>query len=275
MGLYNEQFSNDYDFPIVDRPAKILVIASTSRCGSHMLGHSLYETNSFGFPLEYANPANLAEWKRRLGTETLADSLLQLKHRRTSPNGVFSIKVHYSHISQFGNFKRMVELLPDAYYVLLRRKNVLMQAISYSIAAQTGVWIKGQQGNNRTPVYDFADIEGRLREIINDHSSWRYTLAASGCEYIEMDFDNIKNDLPAAIGLIADFTEVDLDLSSAPLPTQPVTTSQTTSINAEWAQKFFNDYSLKMHQRQRLKEIMRPLSRIKRRGYRKSYFSEM
>ena len=65
MHLYKEQFLEEHDYPRVSKPTKVLIIASTERCGSHMLGHALHNTHAFGFPLEYANPANLKKWKEK------------------------------------------------------------------------------------------------------------------------------------------------------------------------------------------------------------------
>lgn len=81
MHLYEDQFSEQYDFPRQDKPTKILIIASTGRCGSHMLGHALHKTNKFGFPLEYANPVNLAEWKKRLEIEELQEVLAEIQRK--------------------------------------------------------------------------------------------------------------------------------------------------------------------------------------------------
>ncbi len=145
MKLYEEQFSGSHDFPRQERPDKTLIIASTPRCGSHMLGHTLHETGAFGFPLEYANPANLREWKRRIEMESTEEVIRELTQRRTSPNGVFGIKLHYTHINVLGGFDGVQALFPEAYYVLLSRKDVLKQAVSLAIAKQTGVWIAGQQ----------------------------------------------------------------------------------------------------------------------------------
>jgi hypothetical protein len=50
LNLYVEQFAEKYDFEQVTHPSKILVLASTPPSGSHMLGHALYQTESFGFP---------------------------------------------------------------------------------------------------------------------------------------------------------------------------------------------------------------------------------
>jgi len=240
MNLYQDQFSAQHDLPPVGRPSKVLVIASTPRSGSHMLGHGLHETGRFGFPLEYANPHNLGEWKRRLNVRDTFDALRRIEERRTSPNGVFSIKIHHAHVKRFGGFRGLADLFPGAYYVLLSRKNLLRQAISSSIAAQTGVWIDGQEPNGNTPHYSFRHIDVRLREVIRDTASWRYVLAANGVKYIEIDFDFAKQNIPAAIERIADFMGVELDPQR--VPQQPVTRAQSDALNDEWERRFVADY---------------------------------
>jgi trehalose 2-sulfotransferase len=241
MHLYEDQFSEGHDFPRVDKPSKILIIASTGRCGSHMLGHALHETGSFGFPLEYTNPANLIEWKKRLGIEDFHAVLTEIQQRRTSPNGVFGIKIHYSHIKQFGGFNHLIEYLPKAYYILLSRKNVLSQAVSLSIARQTGVWISVQKPVKNNPKYNFKHIDKCLRQIILENSAWRYILAASGCNYIEMDFDYVRNNLAKSIERISSFINVKVDPRK--VPKEQVTKKQGNYINEKWAIKFLSDFN--------------------------------
>ncbi|MFQ3312859.1 MAG: LPS sulfotransferase NodH [Colwellia sp.] len=236
MNLYEEQFSSEHDFPRVESPSKILIIASTGRCGSHMLGHALHKTHAFGFPLEYANLSNLSEWKKKLNTESLQETIAELKKRRTSPNGVFGIKLHYSHIKEFGGFENVLKCFPDAYYILLSRENVLQQAVSLSIASQTGGWISGQKLVSNDPKYDFNQIDESLRSIILDTSSWRYTLAANGCNYIEMDFDNVCNNLAVSLQSIASFVNCEIDQNK--IPKEQVTKKQSNQRNIEWATQF-------------------------------------
>ena len=59
--VYEEQFDAALDTGGV--PARTLIIASTPRSGSHMLGHSMIETGVMGRPFEYVAPRNLARWK--------------------------------------------------------------------------------------------------------------------------------------------------------------------------------------------------------------------
>ncbi|MCE8015495.1 Stf0 sulfotransferase [Halomonas sp. MCCC 1A17488] len=241
MHLYEEQFSERHDYPRVKAPAKVLVIASTGRSGSHMLGHALHATNRFGFPLEYANPLNLQEWQRRLKIDDFQEVMEEIKQRRTSPNGVFGIKLHYPHIKQFGGFGNVVKCFPDAYYILLSRKDLLKQAVSLSIAIQTGVWISGQQAVSDDPQYDFGHIDKCLRETILNNSSWRYTLSANGCNYIEMDFDHVRHNLVQSINDIAGFMGVEIE--SVEIPREPVTKKQSDIRNAEWEKRFISDFN--------------------------------
>lgn len=260
MHLYEDQFSESHDFPKVEVPSKILIIASTARSGSHMLGHALYKTNKFGFPLEYVNPGNLAEWKRRLNIDDLHEVMAELQRRRTSPNGVFSIKIHYDQIKQFGGFANLVKRFPNAYYVVLSRNDVLKQSVSLSIASQTGVWISGQKPMNVNPQYSFSNIDRCLRKTILDNASWRYTLAASGCNYIEMDFDHVRHNLVQSIKDIASFIEIELNESE--IPNDHVTKKQSNDINSEWAEKFISEFNMSNE----LLRNVRPsfLQRIKR-----------
>ena len=238
--LYKDQFSERHDLTTVDKPSKILIIASTPRCGSHMLGHALQTTNSFGFPLEYTNPRNLSQWKKRFGKKDFQEVLTEIQKCRTSPNGVFGIKIHYSHIKEYGGFVALQEIFPEAYYVLLTRNDILKQAISLAIARRTGVWISGQKPVNENPEYHFLHIHKCLRELIIYNSSWRKTLKDNGCNYIEMNFDFVLKNIGASIQQIATF--MDIEVNSETIPTEQVTKKQSNNINYEWEQRFLLDY---------------------------------
>lgn len=228
-----------------------------------MLGHALYKTNCFGFPLEYANPANLTEWKKRLAKKNLAEVLTELQRRRTSPNGVFSIKIQYSQIKQFGDFQNLVALLPNAYFLLLSREDVLRQAVSLSKAKQTGKWISGQKPVKNNPTYNFKDIDKYLRQFILDNSSWKYFLAANGCNYIEMRFEQVLNNLTQSIKKIASF--VDIEIQTEQIPEKQVTKKQSDVINANWTNKFVSDFNYSrelLNKKKVLKEFFKKIKKL-------------
>lgn len=239
MNLYEDQFSTLHNFNENNKVNKVLIIASTGRCGSHMLGHFLYETGMFGFPLEYVNKANLQEWQRRLNTKSLEDTILKLQKIRTSDNGVFAIKVHYQQVKQFGSFDHLLKFFPKAYFILLSRKDVLRQAISLTIANQTDAWIGPQKPRSKDVTYSTSQIQKNLKSLILDTASWRYILANNNCNFIELDFDQIKQELPNTTKKIALFMEI--DITNLQLPMKPTTQNQSTSINSEWATLFFKE----------------------------------
>lgn len=240
MELYQDQFSSDHDYQNQTETQKTLVIASTVRSGSHMLGHLLHQTDAFGFPLEYVNRKNLEEWKTRLGCRSLAEVLEALKARRTSSNGVFGIKVHYSHIEEFGGFKAMCDMLPNPHFVLLTREDVMAQAVSLAVAKQTGAWISGQGKITTDPDYRFDDIEAGLRRVCLENASWRYSLAASGAKYMELNFSDVKTNTANTILRIADF--LDISVESAKVPSSPVTKRQSNELNKQWLARFQNEF---------------------------------
>lgn len=239
MALYQEQFEEKYNYSPT-QPRRYLVIASTPRCGSHMLGHTLHQTECFGFPLEYANNDNLKNWQCIYGTGDAQSTIGAIMKRRTSPNGVFAIKLHYSHIVNLGGFEAVMRIFPNAHYVMLTRSNVLGQAVSFALASQTGIWIDGQKGDTSLARYDRALIDRCLRRVLKDNAAWKYQLATSGCRHIEMDFDAVKDDIGEAIKRIANFADVELPETA--IPAAPVTRPQGGSINREWIRRYLDEY---------------------------------
>lgn len=269
MNLYQDQFSSQHDYPVyTGNKHKTLIIASTGRCGSHMLGHALHKTHCFGFPLEYANPSNLREWQRLIGSTDLTTVMQGIVARRTAENGVFGIKIHYAHLRTFGGFQQALSFFPNPYIVLLSRTNVLDQAVSLSLAKQTGVWIAGQQPVRDNPEYNFAHINHCLRQTILNNASWRYTLAASGKPYIEMNFDQVKNNLAESIQQIADFIGVELAVDAT--PAEQATKKQSSGINQQWKQRFIADFDcssellpeLNMSRSEKIKRRLKLLFRL-------------
>lgn len=196
-----------------------------------MLGHALHESQAFGFRLKYANKNNLKEWRNILGTDDFESTIKGIMSRRTSPNGVFGIKVHHYHLKAFGSFSSLLHLLPDPYFVFISRQDVVSQAVSMAIAEQTGNWITGQVTNPKLPVYNFDQINFAMRRIIKQNAAWKYTLAGNGCRYLEVSFEKLRLDTRSAIQEIADFMQVELDPKS--IPDSPITKRQSKELNEQ------------------------------------------
>jgi trehalose 2-sulfotransferase len=208
MKLYQRQFSEDLDEPPSAGPMRTILIASTPRCGSHMLGHALASTGLLGVPFEYANPANLAEWMRRLGTTTKEATFAALMSRRATANGVFSIKAHYSHCETLGGPERFLGIWPTLKVVHICRADVLRQAISYAIAKQTGVWITGQEAEQENADYDPGLIAECLDDIAVQNARWISAFAKAGITPLSIRYEDATADLAMVVKQVAHHAEV-------------------------------------------------------------------
>lgn len=241
--LYIEQFSIANDFPFYSGEPQSYIIASTARSGSHMLGHFLRKTGLFGFPLEYINPINLVEWKCRLNSKTASETLRLIKERRTSTNGIFGIKVHYNHLPHIGGAGNLLDNLQNPKVVLLTRRDLIEQAVSYAIATQTGQFISKQKIAGAVN-YDFDLIDRCLRSIITDTSAWRYVVACKSLEYCELCYEDLCVDMGKAVDAIAQL--LNLKISDSMCSVGPVATfpmRQASKLNDEWVERFKSEVS--------------------------------
>ncbi len=58
---------------------------------------------------------------------------------RTSPNGVFGLRIHAGHLGSLE--ADPYDILQAPRYIWIQRRDRLRQAVSYTMAEQTGVWI--------------------------------------------------------------------------------------------------------------------------------------
>lgn len=232
MSLYEDQFSETLNVSGV--PTRTLVIASTPRSGSHMLGHSMIETGAMGRPFEYCNPANLKRWQNMFGTKGLRDTLQRLMEARTTPNGVFAIKLHLNHFNSLGGLEAIDEIFPAPKVIRILRGNILKQAVSITMAQQTGVWISGQRSNGLKPRYSYGKIRHNLSGLAMDNAMWDETLA--GREVLTVEFTQVASDTGRVLRDIAEFAGIDLDPGS--LPERPPTKAQATSLSDEWVHRY-------------------------------------
>ncbi len=237
MNLYQPQFAPALDIADAPPPRTTLVIASTPRCGSHMLGHAIAATHLMGVPYEYCNPANLAEWQTHLKSDGTPATLQGIMQRRTTPNGIFSIKAHYSQTDTLGGPTAFLAAFPDVRIVHLRRADVLRQAISFAIALQTGVWISEQEPIAETVRYDGRMIAACLRDIALQNASWTTAIHASARPSIVLEYEAVCQDLLGTLRRIAGLLGVELPDDA--LPAAAVTRPQSvTGRTEDWIARF-------------------------------------
>lgn len=246
----------DFDFdPFGGWPASTYVIASTPRCGSNLLQRALWRTARAGAPEEYFAEGYLSDYAERwpdilrnegegLGRIDLLEYRARLFQHRTTPNGVFGIKLHGSHLRDLEKQKaRPEDLFPGARFVWMRRHDRVAQAVSYAMADQTGVWIlDGEWLPDKQPVgqpaYDFDVILQCLRIILDEESLWSQYLASQPFEAMIVWYEDLVARYEDVVRTCLRFVGVINDLNEVP---EPRIRRQATRLNAEWTQRFESD----------------------------------
>ncbi|MFD1547556.1 Stf0 family sulfotransferase [Nonomuraea guangzhouensis] len=175
--------SREFDFPpFAGLPPIRYVLAAAPRSGSNMLVRALWHTRRAGFADGYLTDTHVLDYFERWGFDTADPAdlvkgyIAKLMTCRTSPNGVFGIKVHGEHLQ--GLEVDLDELLMSPHYIWLRRRDRLRQAISYVLARQTGVWIVDgiYLSTSRAlsePQYDYAEIRRHLQHLDGETRVWQ------------------------------------------------------------------------------------------------------
>jgi LPS sulfotransferase NodH len=100
------------------------MICSLPRTGSSLLCELLAGTLLAGLPAEYFRPDRIAMLRRRWRVESFDDYLGALLGRKTSPNGVFGIKVHWGQYTTAVGDRDPIGLFPNMHFVEVRRTDL-------------------------------------------------------------------------------------------------------------------------------------------------------
>lgn len=192
-------------------------ILSSPRSGSTLLSRMLYETGLAGDPQEYFNPPIIALAQEQSGKETLQlnEYLKLMESRRTSPNGVFGMKFHYSQMLGVLKAKKPNEnarrfLVSFDKLIWIRRRDRLMQGISQAIAQQTQVWSSEDSRHaevGEVQIHPYACLRA-ANLIAGDDFGWEQFIKAAKLsvhtvwyEDLVEDYENESRKILAYLGL--------------------------------------------------------------------------
>jgi trehalose 2-sulfotransferase len=233
---WKEQFDSALDFPEAVDPSVKYAICSTPRSGSHMLGQLLYATGKMGCPLEYFNPGNLVRWQARAQVAGAGDLIRFLQGIRTSPNGCFGVKAHFTHVPALAQYIPLGDFVTRFTHVHIVRRDLLAQAISFARATQTGQWISRTSASDRTATYDGPLIRRCLVELARQHASWEHLFHGLGLRPLVVEYESLAADPPRVIRNVASFVGINLS-AEVEIP-GPRTSRQRDSESESWRDRF-------------------------------------
>ncbi len=234
---------------------KIYVVCASQRVGSSFLCACLRATNVAGRltgELLHGNARlNDEKWLREMEKKSgLKWPSVEMLHfflnRIATGNGIAGAKVFWAHLCKFidqfrqldqyrgSDTKHILEkLFPSVQYIFLTRRDKIAQAVSYSIASRTNMWVSTEKEQKSVELaFDFKDIDTRYHKLLEDEKLWKDFFLTNQYEPLELIYEDYINNPDETVRMVMDFLDVEfereLDLSGVGLK------KQSNHINEKW-----------------------------------------
>ena len=201
-------------------------ILSSPRSGSTLLGRMLFATGLAGDPLEYfgRNLLTIQREKERKPALSPQQLLAAMERRRTSPNGVFGMKMHYAQFL-FGYQtdlvdERMLRFLRAQTLIWIRRRDRLAQAVSYAVAIRSNAWSSEVTGRAEIPPIHPADCVNCLQEVCWDDRGWETLIDAAGLVVHTVWYEDLVADYEGSCRAV--LLHLGLDEAGTHIPPPPI-----------------------------------------------------
>jgi trehalose 2-sulfotransferase len=185
-----------------DRANRGYAICTSGRSGSNLLCQYLSSTGMLGNPLEYFNGSG----RRRLGYPQYPDNPSQqvgwILTEGATPNGIYGLKIFPAQVELIEKSIRWTELLPDLRFVLLKRCDILGQALSAVRAMQTDQWRSSMPARGPA-VYDSARIYEQLQIAARDYARWDIFFARKAVTPTIIVYEDLLADPQSGVDQIA------------------------------------------------------------------------
>jgi LPS sulfotransferase NodH len=177
-------------------------ICTSGRSGSNLLCQYLSSTGLLGHPLEYFNGPG----RRMLGYPDFPDEPeKQVEWILTvggTANGIYGVKVFPAQFDRIAKSIRWTEQLPNLRFVLLRRRDLLGQAISSLRAAQTNQY-RATMPAQGCASYDADQIHAHMRAAAQDYARWNVFFARNAIEPALLVYEDLIADPQASVDRVA------------------------------------------------------------------------
>lgn len=203
------------------------IIAALPRSGSWLLAEALNNTDLAGQPEEYFRPDFTRIWSRRWKLPERASYRRYIEAATrfsTTPNGVFSVKLHWYQFAWFleqmrllegeddsrGDSELVAKWLPNPRYILLLRRDKLRQAISYYRAAKSQVWFltadsKSPAAGDDEDEPDFQTIRWLEDALVEHEACWRYFFERCEIQPLEVVYEDFVTDYDETVLAVLDW----------------------------------------------------------------------
>lgn len=227
-------------------PRRTILVCTSRRSGSTLLGEALHRAGGLGCPLEYLHRGFRPGLQARWGTSELAGYVAALYRHRTDPTGTLSVKLFWPDVMEVcaerypcdaflftadltadpklrtRAFARVADLLcelfPDPTYLFLWRRDLLRQAISDCRAARSNRWRSlDPPAPDGISDIDPEAIAASIARFSHQRQQWRDWFDDQRHSPVETVFEDLVSDYAATVRrLVVRLGGLDPDAAAAP-----------------------------------------------------------
>jgi len=207
-----------FDQPMFEGRGTDYFICSIPRSGSTLLSYLLRDSGVMGVPHEYLHPTvHLPVLARRFqsirqdGTVDIDLYLRQLHKRRSTTNGIFGLKAHFSQLFPLLHIPAIAKSFEGAWLIRIRRRDLIRQAISYYTADVTGVWSTldaASLADVPPPEYNGVAISQYLSTILAEDEGWEGLLADRKSSVLNVWYEDLVSDTDRVCRAVCDHVRV-------------------------------------------------------------------
>jgi LPS sulfotransferase NodH len=169
-----------------------------------------------------------------------------LLERRTSPNGVFGMKMHFGNLPNvLAAIEAQKEFVADFdRLIFLTRRNKLAQAVSFSKARATGVYrIAPGEAVDASSVsgvpYSFESVATALSWLADREAGWLSLLEDFGDKTISLTYEELAHDYVGSMRRV--LIALGLTEAVAALRPRPQVLAQSDQSNRRWRELFLQE----------------------------------
>lgn len=232
-------------------PTRCYLVCAVQRTGSSFLLETMKSTGVAGAPEEFFLAFEEGDWAKTNGATNRQTFLDLVFARGTGANGVFGAKLMWNtfqdpfqtKLREMSAYAALTgaEILNTLFnqpkFIWNTRRDKVRQAVSWAIAAQTGVFASHQGPPKKRPRFDFEFIDNLHQLAVSWEAGWDDFFKQAGIQPFKVVYEDFVDDFEATAVALFDYLEIEP-------PTgfqfeKPTTIQQqATTRNREWAARY-------------------------------------
>ncbi|MCJ9430774.1 Stf0 family sulfotransferase [Kordiimonas marina] len=236
-------FGNDPARCIMDAPmkGKGVFVLFTNRCGSNYFVDLMNQQPTVKLHHEVFNADMVASRTKSQKLKTFSEYIAFLRSQKDAQAwGAKVGLVQLDMLHRFGLFQAFEE---GSHIIWLKRKDIVAQAVSHFIAAETRQWTSFQKEAAPVPAYDFRAIDSYVQAITRHNAQAEMTLGVAALNFTTLWYEELLEQPNIQMRRIMAFLGEPFEQLK---PMRTMHKRQEAPVKADYAARFRTDAKTQM-----------------------------